>query len=78
MAKEFYCPTCDHTYTSEPDEYGLFNGRGMAVCPICGECGYNPSDYHDWTCNICGHKWRKYGNGGLVFGCVPRCPNCYN
>ena len=76
MKKNFYCPNCDITWTAQSDKDGFYNGRGRAVCPVCGECGFNPSDYADYTCKYCGHKWRQYGNGGLVLGCTPRCPKC--
>jgi len=76
MERDFICANCGHTWSANEDEDGLFNGRGMPMCPICFEPGYNPDDYFDYTCEYCGHKWRQYGNGGLVLGCIPRCPEC--
>ena len=60
------------------DEDGLFDGYGLPPCPLCGEPGYDPNDYGDFIClnPSCEHEWRNYGNGGLVFGCVPNCPEC--
>ena len=75
--KEFICKGCGHTWTMTEDEDGLFDGYGVPPCPICGESGCNPNDYTDYTCEYCGHQWRQYGNGGLVLGCVPRCPKCH-
>jgi hypothetical protein len=34
-------------------------------------------DYRDFVCPYCGHEWRNYGNGGLVFGMWPNCPKCH-
>ena len=34
------------------------------------------NDYGDYRCKSCGHNWRRYGNGGLVYGTVERCPKC--
>jgi hypothetical protein len=33
-------------------------------------------DFADYHCRYCGHEWRVIGNGGLVFGCYPDCPEC--
>ncbi len=74
--QNFICTNCEHQWTAKPDRDGLFDGYGSPRCPICGEGGCDPSDYGDFECPYCGHKWRKYGNGGLVFGCIPKCPKC--
>ena len=76
MEKNFICPSCGNTWSMKADEDGLFNGYGAPPCPVCGENGCDPNDYCDYTCKICGHQWRQYGNGGLIFGCIPRCPEC--
>lgn len=76
MTKDFICRGCGHTWSMTEDEDGLFNGYGVPPCPICGDSGCDPNDYRDYTCDYCGHQWRQYGNGGLVLGCVPRCPRC--
>ena len=78
MMKDFICPSCFHEWSMKEDKDGLFNGYGCPPCPICGESGCNPNDYADYTCEFCGNQWRQYGNGGLVFGCIPKCPNCHN
>ena len=77
VKKDFICRGCGHTWTMTEDKDGLFNGYGVPPCPICGDSGCDPSDYADYTCEYCGHKWRQYGNGGLVLGCIPRCPHCH-
>ncbi len=60
----------------EEDAYGLFDGYGNPPCPECGTNGCDPSDYGDFACPF-GHKWRSYGNGGLVHGGMwPNCPEC--
>ena len=77
MKKEVVCRDCGNEWVAKADRYGLFQGgRGFPTCPICGGDGCNPNDYADYTCPYCGHHWRQYGNGGLVLGCVPRCPEC--
>lgn len=77
MTSNFICPRsdCATEWSLEPDEDGLFDGYGNPPCPICGENGVDPTDFEDWVCAF-DHTWRKYGNGGLVFGMVPRCPEC--
>ena len=77
MTKNFVCKGCGHTWSMVEDEDGLFNGYGVPPCPICGNSGCNPNDYRDYSCEYCGHQWRQYGNGGLVLGCIPRCPSCH-
>ena len=78
MKKDFICPKCGNTWSMKEDKDGLFKGYGAPPCPKCGENGCAPNDYFDYTCSDCGYKWRQYGNGGLAFGCVPRCPKCGN
>lgn len=75
MTNDFVCPRadCGHLWSMDADEYGLFDGYGNPPCPICGTNGSDPSDYGEWVC-LSGHSWRVYGNGGLVLGTVPRCP----
>jgi hypothetical protein len=60
----------------EADQDGLFNGYGRPPCPECGENGNDPSDYGDFSCPLCFHKWRNFGNGGLILGMWPNCPKC--
>ena len=60
----------------EADGDGLFDGYGSPPCPICGDNGRDPNDYSDFVCPYCDHKWRSYGNGGLILGCWPNCPKC--
>lgn len=60
----------------EPDKDGLFDGYGNPPCPECGTNGCDPSDYGDFVCDSHGHEFRRYGNGGLVLGMIPRCPTC--
>ena len=76
MEKDFICPKCGNTWSMKKDKDGLFDGYGLPPCPRCGENGCDPNDYYDYTCEFCKHKWRQYGNGGLVFGCIPKCPEC--
>ena len=76
VEKAFICRGCGYTWTMIEDEDGFFNGYGVPPCPICGDSGCDPNDYADYTCEYCGHQWRQYGNGGLVLGCIPRCPKC--
>lgn len=76
MKKDFICRDCGYTWSLMPDSDGLFNGRGFPSCPHCGGDGCNPNDYADYTCPYCKHQWRQYGNGGLVLGCIPNCPEC--
>lgn len=77
MTTDFICPRtdCGNVWTMEEDEDGTFDGYGFPPCPICGTNGSEANDYGDWECNG-GHSWRSYGNGGLVLGMVPRCPEC--
>ena len=74
--KEFGCSYCGHVWSGEVDENDLYKGYGCPPCPMCGEPCTDTSDYGDWRCPACGHKWRRYGNGGLSYGCIPRCPEC--
>ena len=76
MTRDFICQDCGNTWSEKPDKDGLFHGRGFPACPSCGGAGCNPNDYADYTCPYCGHQWRWYGNGGLVLGCIPHCPEC--
>jgi DNA-directed RNA polymerase subunit RPC12/RpoP len=76
MSTAFICPTCKNEWSMEADKDGLFDGYGNPPCPICGDNGRDPSDYGDFICPYCGHKWRNYGNGGLVLGMWPNCPKC--
>lgn len=73
MASDFICPECEHRWTMEEDENGLYDGYGNPPCPLCATNGCDPNDYGDFLCPR-GHTWRSYGNGGLVLGTVPRCP----
>lgn len=34
------------------------------------------SDDGDFKCNICGNEFRRYGNGRLHLGMIPRCTDC--
>ena len=34
------------------------------------------NNYGDYECKSCGNTWRRYGNGGLVFGAIDHCPDC--
>ena len=49
-------------------------------CPPCPRChsgvGVSSADYGDFKCLSCGNIFRRYGNGGLHFGMMPRCPEC--
>lgn len=55
----------------------FFNGYGCPSCPNCSSGrGISASDYGDFKCNTCGNEFRKYGNGGLHLGMIPRCPEC--
>lgn len=76
MKKEFICGKCGRRWSMRPDRNGLFNGYGNPPCPDCGEPGSSPDDYGDFECMDCGHRFRRYGNGGLIFGCMPKCPKC--
>ena len=78
IIKEFICTECGHVWSMAEDEDGLFNGYGLPPCPVCGGFSSASDDYADYTCEYCGHHWRQYGNGGLVLGCIPRCPKCRN
>lgn len=44
-------------------------GYGTPPCPKCGAPSVNPKNYGDFICHSC-------GNGGLVHGMVPKCPDC--
>ena len=51
----------------------------MASCSNCGEEGHNTrtcTGYADYHCRYCKHDFRVTGNGGLVFGMYPSCPDC--
>ena len=77
LVEDSVCNECGYEWTLEPDEDGLFNGYGCPPCPNCGSGrGVSASDYGDFKCNTCGHEFRKYGNGGLHLGMIPRCPEC--
>ena len=69
---DFVCPN-GHTFSARRDKDGLIDGYGNPPCPECGKNAAEANDYGDWECPE-GHTWRTYGNGGLVFGMVPRCP----
>lgn len=74
--QKFICPHCDHKWEMKPDRDGLFDGYGNPPCPKCGTPAAWADDYGDFKCTNCGHKFRRYGNGGLHFGCIPSCPKC--
>lgn len=76
MRTAFICPSCQNEWSMKSDKYGLFDGYGNPPCPVCGDNGGDANDYGDFVCPACNHKWRNYGNGGLVFGTWPNCPNC--
>ena len=71
------CNECGYEWEMEPDQDGLFNGRGCPPCPRCHSgVGVSSADYGDFKCLSCGNIFRRYGNGGLHFGMMPRCPEC--
>lgn len=72
----FRCPQsdCGNEWTMEADSDGLYDGFGNPPCPRCGTGGVDASAFRDWVCPE-GHTWRVYGNGGLVQGMVPKCPD---
>ncbi len=76
MGKNFVCSSCGNSWSEKIDKDGLYNGYINAPCPICENPGSDPKDYGDFICPSCNHKWRNYGNGGLVLGCWPNCPKC--
>jgi hypothetical protein len=69
---DFVCPN-GHKFGARRDKDRLIDGYGNPPCPECGENADEANDYGDWECPE-GHTWRTYGNGGLVHGMVPRCP----
>lgn len=73
---EFICTECGHKWSREPDNDGLFDGYGLPPCPICGGFSCDANDYGDFHCPRCGHRFRRYGNGGLIAGMWPSCPKC--
>lgn len=74
---DFICAECEHEWSLEPDEDGLFNGYVNPPCPECiNGRGVSPSNYGDFKCNVCGYEFRKYGNGGLRLGMIPKCEEC--
>lgn len=74
---DFICNKCGFEWSMERDSNGLFNGYGCPPCPKCySGNGASKSDYGDFKCNICGKQFRRYGNGGLHLGMIPRCPDC--
>ena len=76
MKRDFICSCCGNNWSQKADKDGLCDGYGLPPCPICGTSGSDPNDYGDFVCPYCSHKWRNYGNGGLVLGCWPNCPKC--
>lgn len=76
VKRAFICSSCGNEWSQVADKYGLCDGYGNPPCPKCGTNGSDPNDYGDFVCPYCEHKWRNYGNGGLVFGCWPNCPKC--
>jgi hypothetical protein len=46
------------------------------LCVMEEQFGDNDNTYKDYFCPTCNHEWRVEGNGGLVSGCWPNCPNC--
>ena len=74
---DLVCNECGYEWSLEPDCDGLFDGYGCPPCPSCHSGnGVSASDYGDFKCNTCGNEFRRYGNGGLKFGMIPRCPDC--
>lgn len=67
---EFICCDCQNWWTLKRAPSG--NPR----CPECDGIGCDPLDYGDFSCPMCGHQWRGWGNGGLTLGAVPTCPKC--
>ena len=68
---------CGYEWSMESDEEGLFNGYGCHHVQIVvqGEV-FHLNDYGDFICNICGNRFRRYGDGGLCLGIIPWCPKC--
>ena len=73
----FVCVRCGNRWSMKPDKDGLFNGYGCPPCPKCGDSGVDENDYGEFQCLECGNIFRKYGNGGLTFGYLPKCPICH-
>ena len=70
------CTECGSEWSVKRDEDGLVNGYGCPPCPNCGfGRGVPANDYGDFKCNTCGNLFRRYGNGGLRLGRIPRCPD---
>lgn len=74
----FHCtnPDCDHEWKQNQDKNGLYDGYGCPPCPECGCHGANHNDYGEFKCKVCGHIFKRYGNGGLHLGRIPSCPKC--
>lgn len=72
---DFICTACNHRWSARKNSK-LVKGYGCPPCPECGAPSVDPNDYGDCVCHFCGHHFRKFGNGGLTFGMVPKCPEC--
>lgn len=77
LTTDFVClrSDCGNTWSMEADEDGLFDGHGRPLARSAAETRGEASDRRDWGCPH-GYSWRIFGNGGLVRGMVPSCPEC--
>lgn len=66
---------CSHEWTARKNSR-LVHDYGCPPCPICGAPSVNADNYGDFVCHSCGKHFRKYGNGGLTLGMIPKCPEC--
>lgn len=71
----FICTKCEHRWSALKISKQV-RGYGSPPCPVCGAPSVDPKDHGDFICHSCGKHFRKYGNGGLVHGMVPKCPDC--
>lgn len=69
------CTACGHEWSARKNSKAI-KGYGCPPCPVCGAPSVNADDYGDFFCHSCGKPFRKYGNGGLTLGMIPKCPYC--
>ena len=75
--EDLVCNEWGYQWSVERDEDGLVDGYGCPPCPSCySGRGVSANDYGDFKCLTCGNEFRRYGNGGLHLGMIPRCPKC--
>lgn len=72
---KFICTKCGNQWSANKNSKTI-KGYINPPCPVCGAPSVDSANHGDFVCHSCGKHFRRYGNGGLKFGMIPKCPNC--